>query len=312
MPTGRQGRRYKNWDPDGSYQKRGNERQLTSLENSYTPEYNDIDDNIVETDDGGFYHGVRDNFEKQIGELGENTSPHHPPPGISLNRDFLEEDYEATIKKQQQSWDFRGRPNDHAPQGGFGNKLAKKRQPYVNEISHSDSGHGAYLDKFDPSPEQGTGGFDPLFRPSTRDPRHAASYKGRSTKGSNAGSKYSGLSGKERPNYPYDLSSRGKHSTTGGGIDWGSWGPESAFESSSEFVDQHDGLKDHSKDYDYSAFDVDSGYKVQPDVHGEDFGNEIYYDEKKDQSSNGRGVQDTDPVPHFDFDQFHRSAGSWF
>ena len=161
------------------------------------------------------------------------------------------------------------------------------------------------MDEFEPSPEQGTGGFDPLFRASTQDPRHAASYKGRPTMLRQEGS------GKETPSYPSYLSSLGKHSTAGVGIDWGSWGPESAFESSSEFVDQRDDLNDHSKDYDYPAFDVNSGYKVQPDDRGEDFGNEIYYDEK-DQSSKARGVQDTDPVPHVDFDQFHRGAGSWF
>ena len=300
--TGRHGRRYNNWD-----QKRGNDGEQTRLEKdtlnqknsgvkSYTPEYNDMHDNIVESGDGGFYHGVQNNFQKQIGELADTTSPHHPPSGT--------EDYEATIMKQQ-SRDYMGKPNDFAHNGEFW----KRKQGYVKERSHSDSGHGAYMDDFEPSPEQGNGGFDPLFRPSTLDPRHTASYQ---QDGSNVGSKYSGLPGIETPNYPYDLSSHGKHSTAGGGIDWGSWGPESTFESSPEFDNQldnqHDDLKDQTKDYDYPVFDT--SYKVQPDDRGEDFGNEIYYE--KDQSSNERGNPDADLVPHFDFDDFHRSADSWY
>ena len=314
VQTGRQGRRYKNWEQDG-YEKRGNDRDQTNLENysgakSYTQEYNTIDDNIVESGDGGFYHGVGDNFQKEIGDLAGTTNPYHHPQATSSNRDFLEEDYEA-INTEQQSWDVMGRPENLELQGSFGHKIIKRKQPYV---SHSDSGHGAYMNEFDPSPEQGKfdpspkqgiGGFDPLFRPSTKDPRHTASYNGRSTMLEQEGS--TGLSGIETPTYPGDLPP--KHST-GGGIDWGSWGPEFTFESVPEFVDQLDGLKDSAKDYDYPAFDVDSGYKLQPIDPGEDFGNEIYYE--KDQSSNNRGLQYADQVPYFDFDEFHRSAGSWY
>lgn len=307
VQTGRHGRRYNNWEHDGNV-KRGNYKEETTLENSsgansYTPEYNTIDDNIVESGDGGFYHGVGDNFQKQIGHLADTTSPYHYHSSTSSNRDFLEEDNESAIMKQQ-SWDYLGRAKNHAPQGGFGQKFIKRKKPYAKEIRHSESsGHGAYMEDFDPSPEQGIGGFDPLFRPSTKDPRHTASYNGRSTMLQQEGS--TGLSGIETPTYPGDIPL--KHST-GGGIDWGSWGPESTFESVPEFFDQLDGQKDSTKDDDYPAFDVDSGYKVRPNNPGEDFGNEIYYE--KDKSSNARGLQDQ--VPHYGFDEFHRSAGSWY
>ena len=99
-------------------------------------------------------------------------------------------------------------------------------------------------------------------------------------------------------------------------IQWGSWGPEPTLES--EFgSNQLDRLKDQGgKDYDY--FDAGSGYnahKVQPKDPGEDFGNEIYYE--KEQRFNGvrdeqRGAREENIFPHFDFDDFHRSADSWY
>ena len=308
--TGRHGQRHRNWEQDGyeNIEQTTLEKSILNQENSransYTPEYNTIDDNTVESGDGGFYHGVGDNFRKEIGNLADPTSPYHHRPATSPNRDFLEEDNEATIIKLQ-SWDFLGRPENHELQGSFGHRIIKRKQPYVKEISHSDSsGHGAYMEEFDPSPKQGIGGFDPLFRPSTKDPRPTASYNGRSTMLQQEGSR--GLSGIETPSHPGDLPPK-PSTSTGGGIDWGSWGPETTFESVPEFVDQLNGQKGSTNDYDYPAFDVDSGYKVQAIDPGEDFGNEIYYE--KDLSSNSRGLQDR--VPYFDFDEFHRSAGFW-
>ena len=253
------------------------------------------------------------------------------------NRDFLEEDYEDRHLDEvdrEQSWDFASRPNNHVREDGFGNhphvkevrlsksghgaymdELLKRNHPHSKEISKS--GHGAYMEEFDPSPEQGSGGFDPLFRPSKKDPRHLGSYKERSTvlrqqgESPNGASKYSGTEKKKF----FELSSHGKHST---GIEWGSWGPEPTLES--EFGNnQLDGLKDKgSKDYDY--FDAGSGYnvhQVQPKDPGEDFGNEIYYEKEQRFNERGardeqRGARDENIVPHFDFDDFHRSAGSWY
>ena len=286
----------------GKYERRGNERQQPILKKNtfdhetFAPNFNDIDkQHMAHGEEVLYQHGFGDNSQRQEKELvdshPDSLTPHELTHGTS--QDYYEGQKNSSPREsgKKQSWEFTSGSNIDTFEDGFGDKIGKRNQA---ETRFSQSGHAAYIDEFSPSPEQGVGGFDPLFRPSSPDPTPAvaSSYQGRLQQEGFVEGLY--------PSLPSGVLPPVRQPSRGNSIDWGSWGPDQGI----DIIDQLDDPSYETRDTAYNAQDI------QLNDPGEDFGNEIYYE--KDDGSKQGSLQDDSLVPHFDFDEFHRSADSWY